>query len=151
VAGKTEYFEDAVVGKRRELGRHTMSEEEIVRFAREFDPQPFHVDPEAASASHFGGIIASGWQTCSIAMRVLVDGYLQHAAALGSPGIDEIRWRRPVRPGDTLTFYNTVLEMRPSTSKPDRGLVVAQTEALNQNGETVMTMRGMTMLQRRPA
>jgi len=150
VETKTEYFEDAVPGKRRELGRHTVSEEEIVRFAREFDPQPFHTDPEAAAGSHFGGIIASGWHTCSLAMRSIVDGYLRHSAALGSPGIDEIRWKRPVRAGDTLTFYNTVLEVRPSSSKPDRGVVIAQTEAVNQDGVTVMTMRGMTMMQRRP-
>jgi acyl dehydratase len=145
----TYYFEDAVVGRRRELGRHTVSEEEIVRFAREFDPQPFHVDAAAAAKSMYGGIIASGWHTCALAMRSLVDGFLADAAALGSPGVDEIRWRRPVHPGDTLVFANTVIEVRPSTSKPDRGLVIAETEAVNQDGEVVMTMRGMTMMRRR--
>ncbi len=146
-----EYFEDAVVGRRREVGHHTVNEEEIVRFAREFDPQPFHVDAAAAAQSFYGGVIASGWHTCALAMRALVDGFLADAAALGSPGVDEIRWRHPVRPGDTLTFYNTVLEVRPSASKADRGIVIGETEALNQNGDVVMTMRGMTMMRRRPA
>jgi len=147
----THYLEDAVVGQRRELGRHTITEEEIVRFAREFDPQPFHVDAAAAATSMYGGIIASGWHTCARTMRSLVDGFLKDAAALGSPGIDELRWRAPVRPGDTLTFLHTVVEVRPSTSKPDRGVVVAHTEAVNQNGDVVMTMRGMSLMRRRPA
>jgi acyl dehydratase len=145
----TQYFEDAVVGERRELGRHTITEEEIFRFAREFDPQPFHIDKAAAEASMFGGVIASGWHTCALAMRAIYDGYLSHAAALGSPGIDEIRWLRPVRPGDALVCYSTVLEARPSQSKPDRGVLVSETEMENQLGEVVMTMRGMTLLRRR--
>jgi len=147
----THYFEDTVVGVRREIGQHTVSEEEIVRFASEFDPQPFHVDRTAAEASVYGGLIASGWHTCALAMRSLVDGHLARTAALGSPGIDELRWLRPVRPGDTLTFYATALEARPSKSKPDRGVVVSLTEAVNQTGEVVMTMRGMTLTLRRPA
>jgi acyl dehydratase len=147
----TSYFEDAVVGARDELGTHTVTEDEILRFAREFDPQPFHVDPEAAERSMYGGVIASGWHTCALAMRSLCDGFLLHAAALGSPGVDEIRWHKPVRPGDTLTCFNTVLEARPSRSKPDRGVVVSKTEMVNQSGEVVMTMRGMTMIGRRPS
>ena len=145
-----EYFEDAVVGRRREVGHHTVNEEEIVRFAREFDPQPFHVDAAAAAQSFYGGVIASGWHTCALAMRALVDGLLSHTAALGSPGVDEVRWLRPVRPDDTLTFYTTTLEARPSRSKPDRGVVVSLTEAVNQAGEVVMTMRGMSLTLRRP-
>jgi acyl dehydratase len=144
------YFEDAVIGRRNEVGTHTITAEEIVRFAGEFDPQPFHVDPEAAARSPYGGLIASGWHTCALAMRAICDGFLRNAASFGSPGVDEIRWRRPVRPGDTLTCFSTVLEARPSRSKPDRGIVVSQTEMVNQRGETVMTMRGMSLMRRRP-
>jgi acyl dehydratase len=145
----TEYFEDAVVGLRREYGSVTIHEDDIVRFAREFDPQPFHIDEGAAARSPYGGLIASGWHTCALAMRTICDGFLVRAAALGSPGVDEIRWRTPVRPGDTLTCYGTVLEARPSRSKPDRGVVVTQTEMVNQRGEVAMTMRGMTLMRRR--
>jgi acyl dehydratase len=145
----TEYFEDAVVGLRREYGSVTIHHDDIVRFAREFDPQPFHVDEAAAARSPYGGLIASGWHTCALAMRAICDSFLVRAAALGSPGVDEIRWRTPVRPGDTLTCYGTVLEARPSRSKPDRGVVVTQTEMVNQHGEVAMTMRGMTLMRRR--
>jgi acyl dehydratase len=145
----TEYFEDAVVGLRREYGSVTINQDDIVRFAREFDPQPFHLDADAAARSPYGGLIASGWHTCALAMRAICDAFLVRAAALGSPGIDEIRWRTPVRPGDTLTCYGTVLEARPSRSKPDRGVVVTQTEMVNQRGEVAMTMRGMTLMRRR--
>jgi acyl dehydratase len=147
--GPTQYFEDAVVGQRREFGSFTIGEDDIVRFGREFDPQPFHIDKAAAAKSPYGGLIASGWHTCALAMRAMCDGFLNSAAAMGSPGIDEIRWRTPVRPGDTLTCYGTVLEARPSRSKPDRGVVVTQTEMVNQHGEVAMTMRGMTLMRRR--
>jgi acyl dehydratase len=145
----TQYFEDAVVGQRRQYASYTIGEEEIMRFANEFDPQPFHIDKAAAAKSPYGGLIASGWHTCALAMRAVCDGHLAKAAAMGSPGVDEIRWRVPVRPGDTLTCFVTVIEARPSRSKPDRGVVVSQTEMLNQNGEVVMTMRGMTLMRRR--
>jgi acyl dehydratase len=145
------YFEDFVVGLRRELGSRTLSADEIVGFAREYDPQPFHVDADAAARSPFGGLIASGWQTCGVAMRIMVEGYLLNSASMGSPGVDEVRWTKPVRPGDTLTVFSTVLEARVSRSKPDRGVIVSATEVVNQDGETVMTMRGMTMLATRPA
>jgi acyl dehydratase len=145
------YFEDAVVGQRRQFGSYTIAEDEILRFAREFDPQPFHVDKALAEKSVYGGLIASGWHTCAIAMRAICDGFLSGAAAMGSPGVDEIRWRAPVRAGDRLTCYGTVLEARPSRSKPDRGVIVTQTEMVNQRGEIVMTMRGMTLMRRRPA
>ena len=114
------YFEDMAVGATVDLGNRSVSEEEILRFAREFDPQPFHIDPEAAGKSIFGGIIASGWHTCSITMRLLVDGLLSHSSSLGSPGIEQIRWVKPVRPGDTLHAVLTVQEVRQSQSKPDR-------------------------------
>ena len=102
------YFEDMAVGATVDLGKRSVSEEEILRFAREFDPQPFHVDPEAAGKSIFGGLIASGWHTCSITMRLLVDGLLSNSSSLGSPGIEQIRWVKPVRPGDTLHAVLTV-------------------------------------------
>ncbi len=147
----TLYFEDFPAGVRRELGRCSVSEEEIVRFAREFDPQPFHIDKAAAEASAFGGLIASGWHTCSLLMRLICEGFLLDSASLGSPGIDEIRWRKPVRPDDTLTLYATLLEARPSASKPDRGVLINDLELQNQNGEIVLTMRAMNILRRRPA
>ena len=145
------YFEDFIVGRRRLLATRTVDEAEMVRFAREFDPQPFHVDAEAARASIFGGLIASGWFTCSLAMRASCDAYLLDSASLGSPGVDEIRWLQPVRGGDTLHMYATVLEARPSRSKPDRGVVVSQWEVENQTGDIVMRMRGMGMFLRKPA
>lgn len=145
------YFDDFEVGKTLEVGSRTVTEEEIVDFATQFDPQPFHIDKEAAAKSMYGGIIASGWHTCAIIMRVLVDGLLKDTASLGSPGVDEIRWLNPVRGGDTLTVTATVLEMRPSSSKPDRGVVVTLWEAKNQHGELVATVKGMAMFRRRPA
>ena len=147
----TLYFEDFPVGMTYECGARSLSEEQIVGFAREFDPQPFHVDREAAKASMFGGIIASGWHTASTAMRLQVDAVLSRSASLGSPGIDELRWLKPVRPGDTLSLKLEVLESRPSQSKPDRGSVKVKYALSNQRGELVMTMVGWGMFQRRPA
>jgi acyl dehydratase len=145
------YFEDFKVGNTIKLGSRTLTEEEIISFAKEYDPQPFHIDKAAAEKSMFGGIIASGWQTCGIMMRMLVDGYLREAASLGSPGVDEIRWLKPVRPGDTLSVSITTVESRPSSSKPDRGVVVNTWQATNQRGEVVATIKGMGMFLRRPA
>jgi acyl dehydratase len=144
------YFEDFKVGSTIETGSRTLTEEEIISFATEYDPQPFHIDKAAAEKSMYGGIIASGWQTCGIMMRLLVDGVLRDAASLGSPGLDEIRWLKPVRPGDTLRVSITTLESRPSSSKPDRGVVVNAWKAINQHGEVVATMKGMGMFLRRP-
>ncbi|MFN0163169.1 MAG: MaoC family dehydratase [Burkholderiales bacterium] len=138
---KRTYFEDFTVGETIEIGRHVISESEILDFAAKYDPQPFHSDPERARASIYGGLIASGWQTCAIAQRILCDGYLNGAASMGSPGIEEIRWLKPVRPGDTLIVKRTIEEARP-TSKPDRGLVLARTDVYNQRDEHVMMMRG---------
>ncbi|SVB68845.1 uncharacterized protein METZ01_LOCUS221699 [marine metagenome] len=143
------YFEDFQVGQVYELGSYTVSEEQILTFAREFDPQPFHVDSVLAAESIYGGIIASGLHTASIFMRLLCDGLLCRSASMGSPGQDELRWLRPVRPGDTLTARGTVEELIPSKSKPDRGLVRKSYEVLNQHGEKVMTMRGLGMFGRR--
>jgi acyl dehydratase len=127
-----------------------VSRDEIVAFAREFDPQPFHIDEAAAASSVFHGLLASGWHTAAILMRLMYDTFLHDAASLGSPGVDEIRWLKPVRPGDTLRARFTVVEAVPSRSKPDRGLVRSFTEMLNQHGEVVMTVRGMGMFARRP-
>jgi len=144
------YWEDIKVGEVVELGSRTMDKERMVAFAREFDPQPFHTDEKAAEASIWGGLIASGWLTGSILMRLLCDGFLKDTAGLGSPGIDELRWLKPVRPGDTLTARLTVLETKASRSKPDRGIVRSLTEMLNQHGEVVMTTTGVNFFSRRP-
>lgn len=147
----TWYFEDFEVGKTIEIGKRTVTEEEIIAFATQFDPQPFHVDRNAAAESIYGGIIASGWHTCSMMMRLMVDGFLRNAASMGSPGVDEVRWIKPVRGGDTLTVTTTALEKRPSTSKHDRGVVVTVWTATNQDGEVVATVKGMGMFGRRTA
>jgi acyl dehydratase len=151
LSDKPIFFEDFVAGQRLDYGSRSVSQDDIVRFAREFDPQPFHTDPVAAETSIYGGLIASGWHTCAIMMRILCDGVIGAAASLGSPGIDELRWLKPVRPGDTLSVYGTVLEVRPSKSKPDRGVVVSKTEVLNQAGDIVLTLRAINMYRKRPA
>ena len=134
------YFEDLEPGRVHELGSHTVSEEEIVAFARQWDPQSFHVDPEAAKESVFGGLIASGWHTGAMWMRLYVDSLLDGAASMGSPGIEELRWLAPVRPGDTLYGRLTVLEATPSERRPDRGTVRIRGEMVNQDGVTVLSM-----------
>jgi acyl dehydratase len=144
-------LEDFEPGQVYELGSHMVTEEEIVDFARRFDPQPFHVDPEAAAAGPFGGLIASGWHTCALMMRLLADQYLSPVSSLGSPGVDELRWVAPVRPGDELTLRTTVAEARPSRSKPDRGLVSTHVELLRQDGTVVLTMTAMNLVRVRPA
>ena len=143
-------FEDLTPGRVFELGSVGVSEEEIVEFASRFDPQPFHVDPDAGAASHFGGLVASGWHTCALFMRLLVDGVVSRTTSMGSPGMDEVRWPAPVRPGDTLTGTFTIAEARASASKPDRGIVRSVCEMRNQDGVVVLTMRGMGMYGRRP-
>lgn len=145
------YWEDIKEGEVVELGSRTLDKERMVAFAREFDPQPFHTDEKAAEASIWGGLIASGWLTGSVLMRIFYDGYLKDTAGLGSPGIDELRWLKPVRPGDTLTVRLTVLEAAASRSKPDRGIVRSLMEVLNQHGEIVMTTKGVNFVSRRPA
>ncbi len=145
------YFEDYAVGSVHEFGAIAVEEAEVIAFARRFDPQTFHIDPETARTTAFGGLIASGWHTGSLTMRLLVDHYISHVASLGSPGIDELRWLRPVRPGDTLSARVTVTEARPSRSKPDRGIVRSFVEALNGDREVVMTLSALTLILRRPA
>jgi len=145
------YFEDFKPGDVIELGSRTISKESILAFAREFDPQPFHTDEEAAKRSIYGGLLASGWHTGSLLMRILNDGLLKDTASLGSPGVDELRWLKPVRPGDVLSARMTVLESIPSRSKPDRGLIRSLMELRNQHGEVVVSVRGLSLLGRRPA
>ena len=144
------YWEDLKDGGTVEIGSHTFTEQEIIDFARQFDPQPFHVDPAAAEKSFFKGLIASGWHTCAIAMRLMVDKYVNRSASLGSPGLDNIRWLAPVRAGDTISYRRTTTAARPSESKPGIGLVHSRWEATNQNGELVMTMEGWGMFRRKP-
>lgn len=136
------YFEDYSVGEVVEFGDEPVTEADIIEFARRYDPQPFHVDPEAARHSPFGGLIASGWMTAGMMMRLLVDHFISPLSSLGSPGIDELRWVRPVRPGDRIKVRVTVLQVRRSASKPGRGLMQLQQEVVNQHGEIVMTVRG---------
>ncbi len=197
----TLYWEDFRPGETVEIGRHTFGAEEIIAFARQFDPQPFHTDPEAARHTFFGGLVASGWHTCAVGMRLMVEHYIGRAASLGSPGVENIRWLAPVRPGDTLAYRRVILETRPSASRPGMGLVRSRSrlcknagprffcrskvavaastgpfrlaekseareivvwraglsvftqprsEAVNQRGETVMTMEGWGLFRRRP-
>ena len=143
------YWEDFAIGERAELGRHTFTEEEIVDFARRYDPQPFHIDVEKAGQGPFGGLIASGWQTCAVGMRLMVEGYISRTVSLGSPGIDNIRWLKPVRPGDTIAYRRIVLESRASTTRKGVGLVKHRWEAVNQRGELVLTMEGWGMFGRK--
>jgi len=150
VPANQRYLEDYVPGRVYEFGAITVTETDIVEFAARFDPQSFHLDPIKAAARPFGGIIASGWHTIGVAMRLLVDHYLTHVASLGSPGVDEIRWPNPVRPGDTLRIRATIIEARASRSKPDRGIVRTRVEALNQNDELVLSMIAVSFLGRHP-
>lgn len=143
------YFEDYVPGATYEFGDIEVTEAEIVEFARRYDPQDFHTDPVAAAKSPFGGLIASGWLTTALMMRLFSDHYLSKNASLSSPGIDELRWKKPVRPGDRLRVRVTVVEARPSQSKPDRGMVRSSIEVLNQEGEIVMSLIAMNLLGRR--
>ncbi|WP_133491129.1 MaoC family dehydratase [Alcanivorax sp. 24] len=145
------YFEDYLVGTTYDLGSIDVEEEEVLSFARRFDPQKMHTDPEAAAAGPFQGLIASGWHTLSLMMRLMVDNYVSTVAGLASPGVDEVRWHRPVRPGDRLSMRATVLEARPSRSKPDRGLIYSLMEGVNQHGEVVASFKGMGLILKRPA
>jgi acyl dehydratase len=148
-ASEDRYFEDYVPGTVCEFGEVHVSEREIVEFARRFDPQEMHVDPQAAAQGTFGGLIASGWHTAAMMMRLVVDNFLPRKASLGSPGFDELRWLRPVRPDDVLRVRVTVLEVTPSRSKPDRGVVRSFIEVLNQHEEVVMSLKPMNIIARR--
>ncbi|HXX32507.1 MAG TPA: MaoC family dehydratase [Myxococcaceae bacterium] len=144
-------LEDLAPGQRRSFGPRVLTREEIIAFARDWDPQPFHLDEEAAARSPFGGLIASGWQTAALCMRLVVDGLLAGSTSMGSPGLDELRWLKPVRPGDAITVELTILEVTPSRSKPDRGTARISYVCTNQKGETVMTMIARSMFLRRGA
>jgi acyl dehydratase len=143
------YWEDFKVGDTAPMGEKVVDKDEVLAFARAYDPQPFHIDEEAARQSMFGGLIASGWHTCAMVMRMMVDSYLRDSASLGSPGVDNVRWLRPVRPGDTIRAQRFVVETRASQSKPDLGVVKSRWEVRNQHDELVMTMEGYGMFQRR--
>lgn len=145
------YFEDFAAGSVREFGPKTVTREEIVAFASEFDPQPMHLDESAAKQSMLGGLAASGWHTSAIAMRLMCDGFLLNSTSQGSPGIDELKWKKPVRPGDALTVRHTILSTRESKSRPEFGLVHQKCEALNQRGEPVLEMVFTAMFGKRKA
>lgn len=140
------YFEDYVPGMTSEYGPIPVDEAEVLDFARRFDPQPFHVDAAAAAAGPFGGLIASGWHSCALMMRLLAQEYLSAASSLGSPGIDELRWVLPVRPGDLLTLRTTVADARLSRSKPDRGMVTTRVELVNQSGDVALRLVAMNLI-----
>lgn len=140
------YFEDYISGAVYEFGSIDVQEEEVISFSRRFDPQPFHTDPAAAAKSVYGGLIASGWHTAGLMMRLFADHYLSHVASLGSPGVDELRWLEPVRPSDSLSIRLTVTDAKRSRSKPDRGILHTFCETLNQRGQVVMTMKAVNFL-----
>jgi acyl dehydratase len=143
------YFEDYVPGTVHRFGAIPVEEAEVISFATRYDPQSIHIDPEAAKAGPFGGLIASGWMTAGLMMRLYCEHYLSSVASLASPGLDELRWPRPVRPGDVLSVQVTIEAARESKSKPDRGLVNSFIEVLNQADEVVMTIRAMNMIKKR--
>jgi acyl dehydratase len=146
VPAESRYFEDYVPGSIHEFGSIAVEQDEVIAFAQRFDPQVFHTDPVLAKSTIFGGLIASGWHTAALMMRLFVDHYLSKVASLGSPGVDELRWKVPVRPGDELSIRITVLEAKRSRSKPDRGIVRSFIEVTNQNREVVMSMKAMTFV-----
>jgi acyl dehydratase len=145
------FWEDFPVGQVREFGHYEVGREAVLTFARQFDPQPFHLDDAAAEASLFGRLSASGWHTCAMAMRMMCDGYLLESASLGSPGIEKLNWLKPVYPGDVLHLRIEVLEARPMTSRPSVGLVRSRTSVLNQDDDAVLSMEGVGMFRRRSA
>ena len=145
------YFDDYVEGDVHRFGSILVEAEEIVTFAKLYDPQSIHTDPEAAAKGPFGGLIASGWLTCGLMMRLYYQNYLTHNASLASPSLDELRWLKPVRPGDRLSVQVTVLQAAPSKSKPDRGAVTSFVEVFNQADEVVMSFKVVNIIGRRPA
>ena len=144
------YFEDFIEGEEIELGSVSVSQEEIIEFASRFDPKPFHVDPLAAANSHWEGLIASGWHTASLFMRLYVDTVLNDSSSFVSPGIEELKWLRPVRPGDVLSGRFKVLECRPSGSRSDLGIVKSSSRVYNQRGEELMSLKASNFFFRRP-
>lgn len=151
---EVEYFEDIAIGATAEFGPITVTREEVVAFAAEFDPQPFHLSDEAAAATHFGSLAASGWHTTALFMKMFVAHMQAHGArqqaSLGALGVDELRWLRPVRPGDTLRGVSEVIDKKASQSRPERGIVRSRVTMINQNDEPVLTMIPIAMVRARP-
>lgn len=146
------YFEDIEVGAQASFGAYEVTREEVLAFARQYDPQPFHLDDAAAAKTHFGRLSASGWHTCAMTMRMLVDSmHDEERAGLGSPGVDEIRWRHPVYPGDTLRVETEIIEKTPSRSRPEMGSYKADTTVYNQDNVVVMKLKSIGLILRRPA
>lgn len=146
------YLEDMQVGTRRKFGAYAVTREEVLEFARKYDPQPFHLSDEAAAKTHFGRLAASGWHTCAMTMAMLVeDGKAEPYAGLGSPGVDELRWLKPVFPGDTLRVEMEIVEVTPSRSKPNLGSFRSAISVFNQDDEPVMRMTSIVLILRRPA
>src|SRR5918997_537308 len=155
-AGMTElhviYFEDLEIGAETYFGSYEVTREEVIEFARKYDPQPFHLSDEAAAKTHFRRLAASGWHTCAMTMAVIARFVVeQEQAGLGSPGVDALRWLKPVYPGDTLTVRSTIVEKTPSRSKPDLGSFRSATTVSNQHGEPVLTFTSIVLMRRRPA
>lgn len=146
----TLYYEDIEMGEVRELGTYSVTKDELTAFAQRYDPQPIHVDEAAAQESMYGGVIASGWYTASVCMRLLVDELLKDAASMGSFGLDELRWTTPVRAGDTISAHNEITEKRESESRDDRGYVQNELTAHNQEGEEVVFWRATNIFAKRP-
>ena len=144
------YFEDFHIGDTFDLGSLTVTAEEIIAFARQFDPQYFHTDPQRAKESIFGGLVASGWHTGSLFMRLLVDGLLSKIESIGSPGLDQVRWLQPVRPNDILHGRLTVIDARVSQSRPTIGILRSHSELFNQHNELLMTLIGIHFVGRQP-
>jgi acyl dehydratase len=144
------YFEDVEIGETTRFGRYEVTREEILEYARQFDPQPFHLDEEAARASMFGGLVASGWHTGAMFIRMVCDGMVPTAATSGSMGFDDLKWLKPVRPGDVLSVESVVREKMESRSRPDRGTVKIESRVSNQRGEVVMSLVSLVIYLRRP-
>lgn len=143
------FWEDLPVGKTLEIGSITVDHDEVIAFATKYDPQPFHLNEEAAAKSMFGKLSASGWHTCAMAMGLMVRGFLHESSSLGSPGLEGVKWLKPVYPGDTLTLNQRIIEARPMKSRPDVGLTRTLWEMFNQHGEQVLLMDGYGMFRRR--
>jgi acyl dehydratase len=145
------YLEDLVVGTQTDFGSYQVTREEVLEFAQKYDPQPFHLSDEEAAKTHFGRIAASGWHTAAMVMAVIARHVVEHEqAGLGSPGIDELRWKKPVYPGDTLYVRGKIIEKRPSRSRPDMGSFRTETTVTNQNGDVVMSFTSIVLIRRRP-
>lgn len=144
-----QYYEDIEVGEVQEFGEYYVTKEEVIEFAEQYDPQPFHIDEEAAQGSPFGELVASGWHTAAMCMRMLVDNFLSEYKTMGGRGIDELRWRKPVKPGDTLHIRTEILEKRVSESNPRRGYMTFQMEAMNQDDDVVVSWTELPMIERR--